>query len=350
MSKIKCIIILLFMSLMVFLIPNSTNAAVDVNRNIYSNNGSMKFTFTGLELDMTHEYEYGFTVTAATEVEDWFLITEYTESTAVVDLLTTTREIREVINATDTGYITIKDKTADSIVLEPYGVDLKIPYLRVTNYTVIENGKEFGTGETETINVAIRNTNNSTAYYQYEKITDQNIVDKYNEIKSQNGDMTELESMLTTTAPMNNWSTWEYWNGYSLDGLNGFGRPESPISAPDEGLYYLWVYFSGNNIKNVYGYILVDNLDAEVSNNNQQNQSNVNNNTGTSNQQNQSNVDNNTGISGKQNTSTVGNDNTTATMKLPEAGVSTIISIILFVTIICTIGLYMKNRQYKDIK
>lgn len=332
MSKIKCIIIILFMSLMVFLIPNSTNAAVDVNRNIYSNNGSMKFTFTGLELDMTHEYEYGFTVTAATEVEDWFLITEYTESTAVIDLITTTREIRDVINATDTGYITIKDKTTDSIVLEPYGVDLKIPYLRVTNYTVVENGKEFGSGETESINVLLRNAGNSEAYYQYEKITDQNIIDKYKEIKSQNGDITELESMLTTTIPTNNWSAWEYFNGYTL---TGHGYPESPISVPDEGLYYLWVYFSGSNIKNVYGYILVDNLDAELSNNDQQNQSNE---------------DNNTGTNDQQNTPIVGNDNTTATIKLPAAGIPTMITIILVVTVICTIVLYLKNRKYKGIK
>lgn len=332
MSKIKCIIIILFMSLMVFLIPNSTNAAVDVNRNIYSNNGSMKFTFTGLELDMTHEYEYGFTVTAATEVEDWFLITEYTESTAVIDLITTTREIRDVINATDTGYITIKDKTTDSIVLEPYGVDLKIPYLRVTNYTVVENGKEFGSGETESINVLLRNAGNSEAYYQYEKITDQNIIDKYKEIKSQNDDITELESMLTTTIPTNNWSAWEYFNGYTL---TGHGYPESPISVPDEGLYYLWVYFSGSNIKNVYGYILVDNLDAELSNNDQQNQSNE---------------DNNTGTNDQQNTPIVGNDNTTATIKLPAAGIPTMITIILVVTVICTIVLYLKNRKYKGIK
>lgn len=333
MSKIKCIIILLFMSLIVFLIPNSTNAAVDVSRNIYSNNGSMKFTFTGLELDMTHEYEYGFTVTAATQVEDWYLITEYTESTAVVDLITTTKKIREVINATDTGYITIKDKTTDSIVLDPYGVDLKIPYLRVTNYTVIENGKEFGSGETESINVLLRNAGNSEAYYQYEKITDQNIIDKYKEIKSQNGDITELESMLTTTIPTNNWSVWKYFNGYTL---TGHGYPESPISVPDEGLYYLWVYFSGNNIKNVYGYILVDNLGAEGSDNNQQNQSNVD--------------SNNTGTNDQNSMPIVGNDNTTATVRLPAAGTPTIITIILLVTVICTIILYLKNRKYKDIK
>ena len=45
-----------------------------------------------------------------------------------------------------------------------------------------EIGKEFGSGETESINVLLRNAGNSEAYYQYEKITDQNIIDKYKEI------------------------------------------------------------------------------------------------------------------------------------------------------------------------
>lgn len=43
-------------------------------------------------------------------------------------------------------------------------------------------------------------------------------------------------------------------------------------------------------------------------------------------------------------------DNTTATIKLPAAGMSTMITIILFVTAICTIVLYLKNRKYKGIK
>ena len=44
------------------------------------------------------------------------------------------------------------------------------------------------------------------------------------------------------------------------------------------------------------------------------------------------------------------NDNTTATKILPAAGIPTMITIILVVTVICTIVLYLKNRKYKGIK
>lgn len=44
------------------------------------------------------------------------------------------------------------------------------------------------------------------------------------------------------------------------------------------------------------------------------------------------------------------NDNTTATKVLPKAGISTIFIIIVFITLACTIVLYLKNRKYKGIK
>ena len=244
------------------IIPNISKAAVDITRNIYSNNGSMKFQFSGLSLDKTHEYEFGLTKTTAQAVETWHLITEYTENSATVDISTTTKDLREVINAVDTGYITIKDKTADNNVLEPTAVDLKTPFLQVANYTVISNGKNIDSSDTY-IRIAMRCASNSEAYYQYEKITDTRVINKYNELKANNGNYLELQSMLKENAPMSNWQPWKYWNGYDYSaGMNGFGCTQRDVSVPDTGLYYMWLYFSGENVKPMYGCILVDNLEG----------------------------------------------------------------------------------------
>lgn len=267
MTKVKYLIMIISISAILFVIPNISNAAeVKVTRNVYSNNGSMKFEFTGLTLDKTHNYEFGLTKAKTDQVGTWHLIPEadFTENKAIVDITMTTKDLREVINLVDNGYITIKDKTAEKVVLEAHAVDLKIPFLQVTNYTVIKNGKQFNSSKGETINIGIRNAN-SEAHYQYEKITEQKIIDKYKEIKAKNGDMLELQNMLKTTPPTSGWNSWEYWNGFTSNGLNGFGCPQHTISVPDSGLYYMWVYFSGNNIKNVYGYILVDNLQPTIS-------------------------------------------------------------------------------------
>lgn len=264
MTKIKYLLVILFIILLLIVLPNISNANtdIDVTRNIYSNDGSMKFSFTGLTLDMTHEYQYGITKIAASEVTDWYLVTEYTQTSATVAIMTGTKQMRDVVNAVDIGYITIKDKTTDTIILQPYAVDLKLPYFNVTNYTVISNGHKLdGEGE---INVPLRNASNSIPYYQYEKITDPNIINKYKEIKANNGDFTTLQDILKTTPPNQNWSSWGYWNGHGGDGINGYGFTQRYAEAPDTGLYYMWVYFSGESIKNLYGYILVDNLEPEI--------------------------------------------------------------------------------------
>ena len=119
--------------------------------------------------------------------------------------------------------------------------------------------------ETNCIQIALRCASNSKAYYQYEKITDENIIKKFKEIKATNGNYLQLQSMLKTTVPNSNWISWKYWNGYdSFNGMNGFGYTQSPVSVPESGLYYMWVYFSGEGLKNIYGYILVDNLEKDT--------------------------------------------------------------------------------------
>lgn len=265
MTKVKYIMMILFSSILLLLIPNISNAAIDVTRDLYSNNGSMKFEFTGLELDSENkQYEFGFTKTKAEAVTTWYDILDFTDTTATINIQTTTKALRNVMNASDTGYITIREKDQEKNILKAYPVDLKIPYLRITNYTVIPNGKGFGAGSTQGIQMPIRFLDNSTPYYQYEKITDTNIINKYKEIKAKDGDYTELQSMLKTTHPTSGWTAWEHWNGSEVVSSTGYGYPQSPISLPDTGLYYMWIYSAGKETKDVYGYILVDNLEPDI--------------------------------------------------------------------------------------
>lgn len=264
MKKTKFLIMSLLIGVMLLLIPNISNGAVEVKKERYANNGSAKYYFSGLELDTTHEYEFGFTKTAATAVKKWHLITTYTETTATIDITASSTEYTGIIVAVDTGYITIKDKTTDTVVLQPFAIDLSIPYLNITNYTVLNNGYTFDSDDKE-IQVNFWNANNSKAFYQYEKITDENIIKKYKEIKDANGDFNDLQSILKTDAPSTNWNAWDYWNGYGFSNTEGHGYPKKTISVPDSGLYYMWIYLAGeSDMRNLYGYILVDNLQPDV--------------------------------------------------------------------------------------
>lgn len=260
---IKVLLVAIIIALSLIILPNNVNAAVTYTRTTLGSNGSMEISFKGLKLDKKLEYEYGFTKTAAAKPEQWELVTEYAETTAKITLSTTTKYVKEVIDAVDTGYITIREKATQKVVVEPYSIDLKIPYLEITNYMVINNGKEFNTNTNGGIQVPLRCAKNSKAFYQYEKITDQKVIDKFKEIKSKKGNYSGLQSLLKTKAPTSGWKNWSYFNGYFVD-QPGYGFTESPINVPEEGLYYMWLYFSGDNIKNLYGYILVDNLAPEI--------------------------------------------------------------------------------------
>ena len=264
MTKVKRILILCTIALAIVLIPNIVNATVSVKKDSDTSAGTQKFCFSGLTLDKKHEYQFGLTKTTATPIEDksWYLITEYTETTADIELTLNNREFTDVITAVEKGYITIKDKTTNTVVLDHFQVDLSIPFLKVTNYTVINNGKNL---RDENINVNCWNASNSKSFYQYEKITDETLINKYKEIKSKNGNYLELTSLLKTKAPTANWTGWVYWNGLGDSEKVGFGCTEYTVNVPDSGLYYMWLYFQGGkNTRDLYGCILVDNLQPDI--------------------------------------------------------------------------------------
>lgn len=79
-----------------------------------------------------------------------------------------------------------------------------------------------------------------------------------------NGNVISMANMLKTEVSTANWTPWDFWTGYSVSEMNGEGYTQRNVSVSDTGLYYMWVYFSGDNLKNIYGYILVDNLEADV--------------------------------------------------------------------------------------
>lgn len=266
MTKVKKILILCTIALAILLIPNIVNATVSVKKDSDTSAGTQKFYFSGLTLDKKHEYQFGLTKTSATPIEDknWYLITEYTETTANIELTLNNVEFTDVITAVEKGYITIKDKTTNSVILDHFQVDLSIPFLKVTNYTVINNGQNFSNnGE---INVNCWSAGNSKAFYQYEKITDEALINKYKEIKSKKGNYLELTLLLKTKAPTANWKGWKYWNGYPYNSKGiGHGYTEETVNVQDSGLYYMWLYFQGGkNTRDLYGCILVDNLQPDI--------------------------------------------------------------------------------------
>jgi len=245
MTKVKYLIMLLVTVAFILLIPNVSNAAVEYTRTIPSNEGTIKINFTGLELDVMKAYEFALVRQGGTP-ENWFSIDDgYTTSEATITLSSATSKIVEVLKATDTGFIYIreKDDTTGTYVVQAQQVDLKLPYLQSLAYS--KNDEEYDL--TNVIYGSIGNFYNYTGadhtYTKWEKVTDENLVEKFLSIKNNNGDITEFEGSLPNPPT----------TGFNTDRVAYY-------KDKNDGLYLLWVKRTGENCKDVYSCIVHDGL------------------------------------------------------------------------------------------
>lgn len=250
-KKYLFIIILFFITILV--IPNNSSATVESTRVFKNVGGDFTLNLSGLTLDTTHEYQYGFTRTTANEVENWIDVVDFTDTTISLD--TDNYYIHKIAELTNTGYLTIKDITNDTIALENYPVDLTPDLLKLINCTTVNNGQRLSTFEW---NCGFYTSRINSAQYQYVKITDQNVISKFEEIKQSDGDIYEMSDMLSKEPPTSGWKDWETWV------YSGGGHPETIVKTPDSGLYYMWLKFEGSGIKDIYAYVLVDALENEI--------------------------------------------------------------------------------------
>ena len=253
--------VLLIYALM-FFISNSVNA-VSIERDFINNAGSINVKLSGLTLDPNNKkYEWGFTQLKNDEVKQWYDLTDFDNNKANIIIDVFVPEIRNVVLKSDKGFVTIREKGANNIT-EPIELDLKIPLLRFTDRPVLNNGEILSLSNN---NIKYKLfSSNENVEFQYEKVTDEAVVNKYKEIKNNNSSIYDIEKIIKKELPIDNWKKWED-KSFNMFGYTSstYGYPESKISVNGEGLYYMWIKAYGKGTKVVYGLILVDNLGKNV--------------------------------------------------------------------------------------
>ena len=229
----EILMVAMIMIACIIIFPNAVNAAVSYTKKVSSNDGSIEINLTGLTLSDEKTYSFAL-VEKAKEPESWVEISDYTTSTAKVVLNPSTQAIKDVLKKTNTGYLYVKDNSAEegTYVVEKLQVDLKLPLLQAISYKYA--------GGFYTINQLYAESN---TYYQYVKVTDKNLIEKYLKIKNSKGDVTTLESSLPSVP------TTGYDKGSYISGSN-----------KNDGLYLLWLKLTGDGTKEVYGCIIHDGL------------------------------------------------------------------------------------------
>lgn len=262
MKVIKILIMALLIYALMFCISNSVNA-VSIERDFINNAGSINVKFSGLTLDPNNKrYEWGFTQLKNDEVKKWYDLTQFDNNKANIIIDVLIPEMRNIVLKSDIGFVTIREKGGNNIT-EPIEVDLKIPLLRFTNRSVLNNGEKLNVDDKE-VKVKLFDAS-ANIEFQYEKVTDAIVINKYKEIKNNNSSIYDIEKIIKKELPVDNWKKWEIGGGWMFDiDPPAGGYPERKINVNGEGLYYLWIKAYKKNSKVGYGLILVDNLGANV--------------------------------------------------------------------------------------
>ena len=262
MKVIKILIMALLIYALMFYISNSVNA-VSIERDFINNAGSINVKFSGLTLDPNNKrYEWGFTQLKNDEVKKWYDLTQFDNNKANIIIDVLIPEMRNIVLKSDIGFVTIREKGGNNIT-EPIEVDLKIPLLRFTNRSVLNNGEKLNVDDKE-VKVKLFDAS-ANIEFQYEKVTDEIVINKYKEIKNNNSSIYDIEKIIKKELPVDNWKKWEIGGGWMFDiDPPAGGYPERKINVNGEGLYYLWIKAYKKNSKVGYGLILVDNLGANV--------------------------------------------------------------------------------------
>lgn len=265
MKSIKIFLILLFSFLIMATISNATDG-VTVKREFVGSDATMNFEFSGLTLNKDNKkYEWGFTELKNDEITKWYDLTDFTNNKANVIIDPKIDSIANIVNKSDIGFVTIREK-GSNIVMEPKEVDLKIPLLELTDKPIINNGDRFSAGRESCISLKLHATFNLS--YQFEKVTDSNLINKYRELKNISANrediVNSLEKIIKKTPSSNSWTNWDYQNGgYSYSDTR-YGSPMDKIKVNDDGLYYMWIKAYKSGLKTVYGVSLIDNLGTIV--------------------------------------------------------------------------------------
>lgn len=265
MKSIKFFLILLFSFLMMATISNATDG-VTVKREFVGSDATMNFEFSGLTLNKDNKkYEWGFTELKNDEITKWYDLADFNNNKANVIIDPKIDSIANIVNKSDSGFVTIREK-GSNIIMEPKEVDLRIPLLELTDKPIINNGDRFFASREETISLRLNDMFNLS--YQFEKVTDSNVINKYRELKNINASkkdiINSLEKIIMKNPSSNSWTNWNYQNGGYSHRDTRFGSPMDKIKVNDDGLYYMWIKAYKSGLKTIYGVSFIDNLGTNV--------------------------------------------------------------------------------------
>ena len=273
MTKAKYIIISLLVGIILLMMPTivkatdtvTTDDGITATKIVDNQRGNIQFKLNNIELNAEGNYVWGVgTTSQSADITKWYTLGDFTASqkVAILDLVVSEKSILSILRSTNNAYLFVKNYDTDEIVVDALNVDLTLPpyqaFTLMEYGEVINGGCYYVVGGEECVvdrwKAATYNIQN--VYFKFEKVTDENLINSYNDALI-NGTSVDSVFSITTDqiADMTGWNlgTKEYY----------FYNQIPHDSIPNEkGTYILYLKGKDTDTKTVYGYKVIQ-LDAD---------------------------------------------------------------------------------------
>lgn len=359
MKKQKILISLIIFAfiLMIATISNAadiftTTDGIVVTKVVEGYKGDIDLKISNMQLSSEGNYVWGISDTSVvTDVKKWFPLGDFSVSnkTATINLVTSQKEILALLRKTNTIYLFIKNTKDETFVINNLELDLTLPpyhafdlYRRdsvlgnlMAYYVIGGNLTSVDAWDGATYNI-------KNAYYKFDKVTDSELIKKYNNAVENNTSMEDIFSI--TTEDIESITDWKNCTNDLEYAYTKIDKDELPS---DNELYILYIKAKDSDSKIIYGYKIWP-FDGKK----------VKSNTGNKEENPSSEIDKKdnsegTGVKKEETpTQTTGKiDTTTATYKtLPNTGLSVALIGSIILIIIGGIAVLAKYHKYRDVK
>ena len=351
MKKLRILIFFLVCALILLITTNvnateifSTSDGVIVTKKVEGFNGDIDLEISNITLSSEGNYVWGISETSIKDdINKWYPLLDFNinNKTATINLVTSDINIRTLLRKTNTAYLFIKNTNDENFVIDNLELDLTLPpyhafdlYEWLSDYYI--TGGTRISASTIQWNAAPYNIANAS--YKFEKVTDSDIIKKYNEAIQ---NKTSLENIFSiNTDDIENITDWENCSlAYNSVTNPIFTKIDKEKLPKDDALYILYIKAKDIDSKFLYGYKFYsfENKTVTVNDENVKDDSL------------KEIIDDKTNPTDNIDPSLTQPDTTTAKGILPQTGIniSIIISIILIMFV--SIFIHKKYKQYKDI-
>lgn len=266
MLKNKRLLIGILVMVLLGLVPIVVNAAevftttdgIEVKKVVTGfSNGSIELDISNIKLSSEGNYVWGIgTSTSVDNITKWNVLGDInsSKSTAKINLTVQDRDILAILRKTDTAYLYIKNNNDDSLIIDALQLDLTLPPLYAFDYSTWLDSYYIIGGNSSSVEVWNGATYNiNTAYYKFERITDETLLSKYKQAVINGTSLNEVFSIEKDTV-MNI----ENWNACTRDHAYPFTKIDKSKIPTERGTYYLWLKAKDTDTKTVYGCLIID--------------------------------------------------------------------------------------------